>query len=159
MRLAVAAIGRLRAGPESALIDDYAARIRGNGRAVGVMAFDIREMEAPKNMAGEARQQRESALLIDATANARRVALDERGDNLGSMAFAERLARWRDEGAKEIAFLIGGSDGHHASLTTASDWRLAFGRATFPHMLVRVMLVEQIYRAVTILAGHPYHRE
>ncbi len=158
MRLAVAAIGRLRAGPESALIDDYAARIRGAGRAVGVTALEIREMEAPKNLSGDARQQRESALLIDATGNARRVVLDERGDNLASAAFAERLARWRDEGDAEIAFLIGGADGHHASLTAVSDGRLAFGRATFPHMLVRVMLIEQIYRAVTILAGHPYHR-
>lgn len=156
MRITVAAVGRLRGGPESGLIDDYAARIRGAGRAIGVTAFDIREVEAPKSLSGEKRQERESALLAEAAPAARRVALDERGESLSSAEFAARLARWRDDGAAEIAYLIGGADGHHASLPAES--RLAFGRATFPHLLVRVMLTEQIYRAVTILSGHPYHR-
>jgi 23S rRNA (pseudouridine1915-N3)-methyltransferase len=156
MRLTVAAVGRLRAGPESDLIDDYAARIRGAGRAIGVTAFDIREVEAPKSLTGDKRQERESALLMDVTQAARRIALDERGENLSSAEFAARIGRWRDEGAGDIAFLIGGADGHHASLV--AEARIAFGRATFPHMLVRAMLAEQIYRAVTILSGHPYHR-
>ncbi|HBK90765.1 MAG TPA: 23S rRNA (pseudouridine(1915)-N(3))-methyltransferase RlmH [Parvularcula sp.] len=156
MRLTVAAVGRLRGGPESDLIEEYASRIRGAGRAVGVAAFDISEVEAPKSLTGEKRQARESELLTAATQGARRIALDERGDVLTSADFAARIAGLRDEGAGEIAFLIGGADGHHRSL--APDMRLAFGRATFPHMLVRVMLAEQIYRAVTILAGHPYHR-
>ena len=156
MRLAIAAAGRLRGGPEADLIDDYAVRIRSLGRGLGVSAFDIREIEAPKGLAGEKRQERESALLMEATPDARRIALDERGDNLSSAEFARRIARLRDDGAGEIAFLIGGADGHHASLK-AED-RISFGRATFPHMLVRVMLAEQIYRALTILSGHPYHR-
>lgn len=156
MRLAVAAVGRLRGGPESELIDDYAARIRGMGRAIGVTAFEIREVEASKGLEGEKRRQRETAMLMEATPGARRIVLDERGEDLSSAAFAERLGRLRDGGAAEIAFLIGGADGHHASLP--ADMRIAFGRATFPHMLVRVMLVEQIYRAATILSGHPYHR-
>jgi 23S rRNA (pseudouridine1915-N3)-methyltransferase len=156
MRLTVAAVGRLRGGPESDLINDYAARIRGAGRGVGVTAIDIREVEAPKSLTGDKRQERESALLSEATPDARRIALDERGDNVTSAEFAARIARWRDEGAGEIAFLIGGADGHHPSLH--ADARIAFGRATFPHMLVRAMLAEQIYRAVTILSGHPYHR-
>lgn len=156
MRLAIAAAGRLRGGPEAALIDDYAGRIRGLGRGLGVAAFDIREIEAPKGLAGEKRQERESALLIEATPEARRIALDERGDNLSSEDLARRIARLRDDGAGEVAFLIGGADGHHPGLKT--DYRIAFGRATFPHMLVRVMLAEQIYRALTILSGHPYHR-
>lgn len=156
MRITLAAVGRLRGGPESDLIDDYAARLRAAGRAVGVTAFDIREVEAPKALSGDKRQQRESALLMEATPGARRIALDERGDPVTSAGFADRIARWRDEGAGEIAFLIGGADGHHASLQV--DARVAFGRATFPHMLVRVMLAEQLYRAVTILSGHPYHR-
>lgn len=156
MRLAIAAAGRLRGGPEAALIDDYSARIRSLGRGLGVSAFDIREIEAPKGLSGEKRQERESALLMEATPDARRIALDERGDNLSSADFARRIARLRDEGTGEIAFLIGGADGHHASLR--ADERIAFGRATFAHMLVRVMLAEQIYRALTILSGHPYHR-
>lgn len=156
MRVTVAAVGRLRGGPEGGLVDDYAVRIRGAGRAVGVTAFDLLEVEAPKGLSGVARQEHERALLSEATTKARRVALDERGENLTSAEFAGRLARWRDDGAPHVAFLIGGADGHHPAL--AADARLAFGRATFPHMLVRVMLVEQIYRAVTILSGHPYHR-
>ncbi len=156
MRLCVAAAGRLRAGPEATLIEDYAGRIRALGRGLGVSGFDIREIEAPRGLSGDKRQERESALLMDATPAARRIALDERGETVTSEEFARRIAAMRDAGAGEIAFLIGGADGHHASLKT--DFRIAFGRATFPHMLVRVMLVEQIYRALTILSGHPYHR-
>lgn len=156
MRLAIAAAGRLRSGPEADLIDDYAKRIRGLGRGLGFTAFDIREIEAPKGLAGEKRREREGALLWEATPQARRIALDERGDNLSSEDLARRIALMRDEGAGEAAFLIGGADGHHPALKP--DHRIAFGRATFPHMLVRVMLTEQIYRALTILSGHPYHR-
>ena len=156
MRLAIAAAGRLRGGPEADLIDDYAARIRALGRGLGVSSFDIREIEAPKGLSVDKRHERESALLMEATPEARRIALDERGDSLSSADFARRIARLRDDGSREVAFLIGGADGHHASLET--DDRIAFGRATFPHMLVRVMLAEQIYRALTILSGHPYHR-
>jgi 23S rRNA (pseudouridine1915-N3)-methyltransferase len=156
MRLIVAAVGRMRGGPESELVDDYAARIRSAGRPVGVTAFDIREVEAPKSLAGAKRQERESRLLMEAAPQAHRVALDERGENVASAEFAARLARWRDEGAGEIAFLIGGADGHHATLQ--AEAQIGFGRATFPHLLVRVMVAEQIYRAVTIMSGHPYHR-
>lgn len=156
MRLAIAAAGRLRGGPEASLIEEYAGRIRGLGRSLGVTTFEIREVEAPKGLAGEKRQERESALLLEATPEARRIALDERGDDLSSEDLARRIARLRDDGAGEVAFLIGGADGHHPGLK--ADYRIAFGRATFPHMLVRVMLAEQIYRALTILSGHPYHR-
>lgn len=159
MRLTIAAIGRLRGGPEQTLIDDYASRIRAGGRALGFNAFDIREMEAPKGLTGEKRRERESALLIDSLgAGARRVILDERGDNISSESLAGKIKRWRDDGAPEIAFLIGGADGHSKALLEKADLALAFGKATFPHMLVRVMLVEQIYRVTTIIAGHPYHR-
>lgn len=159
MRLSVAAIGRLRSGPELDLVEDYAARIRAAGRALGVTHFDIREFEAPKGISGPARRTRESALLAEASGEAaRRVALDERGESLSSEEFARRIGRWRDDGAGEIAFLVGGADGHDPALVVDCDLVVAFGRATFPHMLVRVMLVEQIYRAMTILSGHPYHR-
>lgn len=159
MRLSVAAIGRLRGGPEADLVDDYAARIRAAGRAQGVTRFDVREFEAPKGLSGVKRRQAESALLKDAAGDAILVALDERGDTLGSADFAGRIGKWRDAGAAEVAFLVGGADGHEPSLVAEADLAVAFGRATFPHLLVRVMLVEQIYRAMTILSGHPYHRE
>lgn len=159
MRLTVAAIGRLRSGPELELINDYAGRIRAIGRSLGVAAFDIREFEAPKGLAGAARQAREAELLAGAVAaGAKRVALDENGETLSSEDFARRLGRWRDDGAPEIAFMIGGADGHPRTFVAKADLVVAFGRATFPHMLVRAMLVEQIYRAMTILSGHPYHR-
>ena len=84
--------------------------------------------------------------------------LDERGQSLSSAAFADKIGHWRDEGAAEIVFLIGGADGHAPQLAEKADLVVAFGKATFPHMLVRAMLVEQIYRVMTILSGHPYHR-
>lgn len=158
MRVLVAAIGRLRAGPEADLVNDYAGRIRAGGRAVGLSPFDIIEVEAPRGLDGVKRQERESAHLIDAAANASLVALDERGETMSSEALASFIARKRDMGAAGIAFAVGGADGHHASLVAKAELSIAFGRATFPHLLVRVMLVEQIYRAVTILSGHPYHR-
>lgn len=159
MRLAIAAIGRLRGGPELDLINDYSARIRAAGRALGVTGFEIRELEAPKGLSGARRRERESALLDrSAGPSARRVVLDERGENIASEALAGKIARWRDDGAGEIVFMIGGAEGHDTSLAAKADLVVAFGKATFPHMLVRAMLVEQIYRAMTILAGHPYHR-
>jgi 23S rRNA (pseudouridine1915-N3)-methyltransferase len=159
MRLTVAAIGRFRGGPETELIGDYAARIRAAGRPLGFLHFEIREMEAPKGLAGAKRRTRESALLEQSgNAAAKRIVLDENGKNLASEAFADQLRKWRDESAGEIMFMIGGADGHDRSLVEKADLALAFGKATFPHMLVRVMLVEQIYRAMTILSGHPYHR-
>lgn len=159
MRLTVAAIGRLRSGPELDLIDEYAGRIRAIGKPLGVTPFDIREFEAPRGLAGATRQAREADLLSGAGgAGAKRVALDETGENMSSEEFARRIGRWRDDGAPEIAFLIGGADGFDRALVAKTDLVVAFGRATFPHMLVRAMLVEQIYRAMTILSGHPYHR-
>jgi 23S rRNA (pseudouridine1915-N3)-methyltransferase len=159
MRLAIAAIGRLRGGPEFDLISDYSARIRAAGRPLGFTSFEIREMEAPKGVTGVKRQLLESALLDQSAGPAvKRVVLDERGKMLSSEVFADQIARWRDDGVGEIVFLIGGADGHDKSLAAKADLVIAFGKATFPHMLVRAMLVEQIYRATTILAGHPYHR-
>lgn len=159
MRLTVAAIGRLRDGPELELINDYSTRIRAAGRQLGFSSFDVREFEAPKGLTGAKRQERESALLAQAAPPpAKRILLDERGKNLSSEAFANQIARWRDDGAGDAVFMIGGADGHDQALAAKADLIMAFGKATFPHMLVRTMLVEQIYRAMTILAGHPYHR-
>ncbi|MEZ5896547.1 MAG: 23S rRNA (pseudouridine(1915)-N(3))-methyltransferase RlmH [Parvularculaceae bacterium] len=159
MRITLAAAGRLKAGPELSLIEDYAARIRGVGKGLGLSAFEIREIEAPKGLSGPKRQAREGELLAGAAATAsRRIVLDERGESLSSEEFAALIGGWRDEGCGQIAFFIGGADGHSPELSASADVKLGFGRATWPHMLVRAMLVEQIYRAMTILAGHPYHR-
>lgn len=100
----------------------------------------------------------ESALFPPPPPRAVRVVLDERGAALPSEALAEKLRAWRDDGVREVQFLIGASDGHAAGTRADADLLLSFGPATFPHLLVRAMLAEQLYRAVTILAGHPYHR-
>ena len=159
MRLTLAAVGRLKSGPEARLVDDYAARIRAAGRGLGVSDFAIAEVEAPKGLEGPARRAREGAALLAAAPDkARKIVFDERGRSLSSEEFARVIADWRDQGVGEIAFFIGGADGHDAALRESADLMVSFGKATWPHMLVRAMLCEQVYRAMTILSGHPYHR-
>lgn len=159
MRLLIAAIGRHKNAPEAALIDDYAARLRHGGRAVGLPGFEILEIEAPRIADPRRRAAREWELLVEAApTGAKRIVLDERGKPLASAAFAAEIGRWRDEGAPAAAFLIGGADGHADAARKAADLVLAFGPQTWPHMLARAMLCEQLYRAMTILSGHPYHR-
>lgn len=159
MRLIIAAIGRHRNFPEAALIDDYAARLRLGGRVVGFLGFDIVEIEAPKIADPGRRAARESELLSAAVPQgAKRIILDERGKALQSEAFARQIESWRDEGAPAAAFLIGGAGGHSDAARKGADLLLAFGPQTWPHMLARAMLCEQLYRAMTILSGHPYHR-
>jgi 23S rRNA (pseudouridine1915-N3)-methyltransferase len=145
----------LRAGPERALIDDYATRFDRTGRGLGLGPLDVHEVEDRKGggMATEA------ALLERAMPRgAVMVALDERGQVMGSPDFAERLADWRDAGRGDVAFVIGGADGLAPDLRARADLLLSFGCMVWPHMLVRVMLAEQLYRAASILAGSPYHR-
>jgi 23S rRNA (pseudouridine1915-N3)-methyltransferase len=156
LRIRIAAIGRIKAGPEAALIDDYRDRATLAGRQLGLGPLDIVEAEASR--AGD--KAREAQLLLNATPKgARRILLDERGDQWGSRALATKLAFWRDNGLADVCFWIGGPDGAAPDLRQAADDRLAFGPQTWPHKLVRVMLAEQIYRAVTILSGNPYHRD
>ena len=156
MRLHLCAVGRLRAGPERALIDDYLKRLDRTGRPLGLGPVAEHEVDDRKGggMAAEA------LLLARACpAGARRVVLDERGEALSSPELAARLARWRDEGVQDLALLIGGADGLAPELRAGADASLSLGRMVWPHALVRVMLAEQLYRAATILAGSPYHRE
>lgn len=160
MRLLIAAIGRRKHAPEAALIDDYAARIAAGGRGVGLTDLDLIEFDAPRLATAEARAAREWAMLSGAApAGAKSVILDERGQALTSHNFADRLGAWRDDGAPAVAFFIGGPDGHAPEARRRADLLLAFGPQTWPHLLVRAMLCEQIYRAMTIFAGHPYHRD
>ncbi len=155
MRVTVCAVGRLRAGPERLLTDDYYDRFTRTGRPVGLTFAGEVEVEDKKNLGMGA----EGDLLARALpAAAVLVTLDERGKVLTSPDFAAQLARWRDGGRQDVAFVIGGADGIDPSLRARADFSLSFGAMVWPHMLVRVMLAEQLYRAVTILGGGPYHR-
>ncbi len=148
-------MGRLRAGPERDLIDDYLMRFDRTGRPLGLGPVTEHEVEDKKN-AGMAA---EAGLLTRAVpAGAVLVTLDERGKVLSSPEFAAQIARWRDGGRQDLAFVIGGADGLDADLRAHADFSLSFGAMVWPHMLVRVMLAEQLYRAATILGGAPYHR-
>ena len=155
MRLHICAVGRLRAGPERELLDDYLTRFDRTGRALGLAPAAVHEVDDRKGggMAAEAR------LLERAIPNgALIVALDERGRLLSSPEFANRLAGWRDQGQGHVAFFIGGADGIDPAMRARADFKLSFGQMVWPHMLARVMLSEQLYRAATILSGSPYHR-
>ncbi len=155
MRMHICAVGRLRTGPERALVDDYLMRLQRSGRALGLGPVQEHEVEDRKGggMAAEA------ALLERAIPNGALIcALDERGSLMTSPDFATQLAEWRDMGRGDLAFVIGGADGIHPDLRKRADASLSFGKMVWPHMLVRVMLAEQLYRAASILAGSPYHR-
>jgi 23S rRNA (pseudouridine1915-N3)-methyltransferase len=156
MRIAICAVGRGRPGPLRELYEDYAGRITAM-RMFG--RVDLFEVEERRTASAAELKQREGALLRDAIpGQATIVALDSRGQPLSSEAFAAKLARWRESGADDLAFIIGGADGLDTALLGDADLVLSLGAMTWPHMLVRVMLAEQIYRAATILQGHPYHR-
>lgn len=150
----IAAVGRLRNGPEAALIADYLDRHAKAGRALGLPPVTLAEVEDKRGGGMEA----EAPLLERAIpAQAALVVLDERGKLLSSPEFAQHIATWRDQ-ARDIAFVIGGADGIAPQLRDRADLAISFGRMVWPHMLARVMLAEQIYRATTILSGSPYHR-
>ena len=149
------AVGRLRSGPERDLIADYTQRFDRTGRALSLGPLTEHEVEDKKN-AGMAA---EAELLVRAVpSGAVLVTLDERGKLLTSPDFATHLARWRDAGRQDVAFVIGGADGIDPSLRAKADFSISFGQMVWPHMLVRVMLAEQLYRAANILSGGPYHR-
>jgi len=154
VRIAIVAIGRLARGPEAELVALYAERASAAGRALGLGPMEIVEVEARKSgKAGEAEALRphlEGAHLI---------VCDEHGKAMASRAFAEEIARLRDDGVRKLVFAIGGADGLDPSILSAARAKLAFGPQTWPHALARAMLAEQVYRAVTILGGSPYHRD
>lgn len=155
MRLHLCAVGRLRAGPERALVDDYMQRFDRTGRPLGLGPLTEHEVEDRRGGGTAA----EAALLERAVpAGAVVAVLDERGRTLDSPAFARLIAGWRDTGRQDAAFVIGGADGLAPELRARAEVAVSFGAMVWPHMLVRVMLAEQLYRAATILAGSPYHR-
>ena len=151
MRVVIVAVGRIRAGPERSLIEDYAKRL--------TWPLEVVEVREKKPLSGNERLLREASLLLDAVPEgAVVVAAAEAGKALTSERFAQRMGRWRDEGRACVAFLIGGADGHGPAVGSRADLTLSLGAMTWPHQLVRVLLIEQLYRAGSILAGHPYHR-
>lgn len=155
MRISIVTVGRLRAGPEKTLLDDYITRFDRTGRALGLGPARVIEVEDKKNAGMGA----EAALLRKALPNGAVICtLDERGTVMSSPEFAQKMAGWRDMGRQDLAFVIGGADGIDPSLRAEADYSISFGSMVWPHMLVRVMLSEQLYRAATILSGGPYHR-
>ncbi len=155
MKLHVCAVGRLRAGPERVLTDDYYERFDRTGRPLGLGPVLEHEVEDKKG-GGMAAEAELLARLVPAGSVL--VTLDERGRVMSSPEFAAMLGKWRDGGRQDVALVIGGADGIDPGLRSRAEASLSFGAMVWPHMLVRVMLAEQLYRAATILAGGPYHR-
>ena len=159
MRITIAAIGRMKAGPERDLAQRYLDRFNQTGGRLG-LSLAVREIVESRAGSATARKDQEAAALLGALpAPVTLIVLDEAGKNIDSRAFAARLAEWRDGGIADVAFAIGGADGHGEAVLKAAKLRIAFGALTWPHQLVRLMLAEQCYRAATILSGHPYHRD
>ncbi len=160
MRVGILAIGRMKQGPERELLARYLERAVNGGKSLGFSGFAVTELSESRAASPAARKAEEAkaigAQIADGTVN---ICLDEHGTGLPSEDFARRLQRWRDDGKPAVNFVIGGPDGLDADLLRRASLALSFSPLTWPHQLVRVMLAEQLYRATTILSGHPYHRE
>jgi 23S rRNA (pseudouridine1915-N3)-methyltransferase len=159
MRVTIVAAGRARGTPEDALVGEYAKRLTASPAGIGPL--ECREIEAkPKDKADAAARKRAEAekLLAQVPDGAFLVALDPRGKALSTEEFAAKLAGWRDDGNGDVAFAIGGADGLDATLLAQARFRLSLGAMTWPHLLARAMLAEQLWRAASLMAGHPYHR-
>ncbi len=152
MKITIAAIGKAKSGAERDLFATYDKRI---AWSLSLHELEIKNFSSPQD---HIRREGE-ALLTAASPCDKLVALDEKGKNISSREFATLLSRWQDEGNSRISFVIGGADGLDEQLRGRSDYILSLGRMTWPHLLARAMLAEQLYRAHTILSGHPYHRE
>lgn len=159
MRILVIAIGRLKAGPERELADRYKARFEDIGRKLGFRGLEVHEIAESRSSDTKTRIAEEAAAIASLLPEKFvLVALDEGGDNIGSTVLARHLGGWRDDSVPVAVFVIGGADGLSPELRRKAKFVLAFGKATWPHQIVRILLLEQIYRTATILSGHPYHR-
>jgi 23S rRNA (pseudouridine1915-N3)-methyltransferase len=159
MRVSIVAVGRMKQGPERELVARYLARAIASGKPLGLTGFAVNELTESRAGSAAARKTEEAKAIAVQVPDGVLVALDERGKTQGSDDFAQRLARWRDDGKQAVSFVIGGADGLDPDLVKRADLTLSFSPLTWPHQLVRIMLAEQLYRATTILSGHPYHRE
>lgn len=160
MRISLHAIGRMKQGPERELVARYLGRAQASGKPLALTGFEV--TEAPESRAGSSavrKTEEARALTGSLPEGSLLIVLDEGGKALGSAAFAAQLAHWRDDGRAAATFIIGGADGLAPELIRQADLTLSFSPLTWPHQLVRIMLAEQLYRATTILSGHPYHRE
>lgn len=159
MHLVLISIGKLKQGPERELAERYRDRFDDIGRKLGFRGLAIHEISESRARDAQTRIAEEGAAISALIPEkAVIVALDERGSSVDSPTFARQLGRWRDEQVGHTIFVIGGADGLSPELRRRAKMSIAFGAATWPHQMVRVMVLEQIYRAATILAGHPYHR-
>jgi 23S rRNA (pseudouridine1915-N3)-methyltransferase len=158
MRLILLAVGRLKDGPERELVGRYAERARAAGRSLGFSGPDLAECAESRAARPADRKAEEARVLMEKAGDAALVVMDEGGAMLDSAGFATLLAQRRDAGQKALALVIGGADGLDPGLVAAAQARIAFGRMTLPHQIVRALAAEQLYRAMTILSGHPYHR-
>lgn len=155
MRIRICAVGRLRKGPELSLFQGYLLRFNRIGRPLGLGPADMCEIEDKKGIDPAAQA---TLLMRRVPDRARLCVLDERGRIMSSPHFAGQLSRWRDDGARDAVFVIGGAEGTAPELRAQAEMVLSFGQMVWPHMLTRVMLAEQLYRAAAILVGAPYHR-
>jgi 23S rRNA (pseudouridine1915-N3)-methyltransferase len=159
MKVSIVAVGRLKAGPERELVARYSERLAATGKSLGLSGpVLIERSESNARSAAERKTQEASDILAALEDGALLLALDERGKTMDSDAFAAKIGQWRDSGRKSVTFVIGGADGLDETVRKRADLTFSFGAMTMPHQLVRVVLLEQLYRAATILSGHPYHR-
>ncbi|MTH96354.1 23S rRNA (pseudouridine(1915)-N(3))-methyltransferase RlmH [Roseibium sp. RKSG952] len=159
MRFMIACIGRMKAGAEKDLCDRYLDRSLKSGRALGITAVKVVEFPESRAQRVDERKSEEAGTLLAAVPDgARLVALDEHGKGLSSVEFSQRLEAWRNDSVGDVVFAIGGADGHGNALVKRADVKLSLGAMTWPHQIARILLAEQIYRAMTIQTGHPYHR-
>ena len=160
MRVTLLAVGRMKKGPDTELAQRYLKRAEQAGRQIGLRGIEVVEIKESRASDAGKRMIEESIALANVIPDdAVTIMLDERGDSLSSADFAGHLQKWRDSGVPAAVFIVGGPDGLAQSLRDKAKLKLAFGAATWPHQMVRIMLLEQIYRAITILSGHPYHRD
>ena len=159
MRITLFAVGRLKAGPEKDLAGRYLDRFMKSGPAIGLEFTRMIEVPESRSSSSDQRKREEAALIEKAQPEASLlVLLDERGKAFDSQTFADTLGGWRDQGRRDLMLVIGGADGLDPALQQRADLVLNLGKMTWPHQLVRILVAEQLYRAVTILSGHPYHR-
>ncbi|HZP08261.1 23S rRNA (pseudouridine(1915)-N(3))-methyltransferase RlmH [Methyloceanibacter sp.] len=159
MRLLIAAVGRLKQGPERDLFAHYVGRALAAGRKVALSPLEVVEIAEAKGASPQARMEAEAEMLLAKRPSSYKlICLDRGGTEMGSEAFARDLAKLRDSGAPGLAFFVGGADGLGLRALDEADLVISFGKLTLPHGLARIVLAEQIYRAITILSGHPYHR-
>jgi 23S rRNA (pseudouridine1915-N3)-methyltransferase len=160
VRIGIFAVGRMKQGPERELVARYLDRATASGKTLGLTSFSVSEIAESRAGSAASRKVEEGKVLRDLLPDgSRTIALDEHGKTMASEDFAKRIARLRDDGRQGLNFVIGGADGLDPDLLKSAELTLSFSPLTWPHQMVRIMLAEQLYRATTILSGHPYHRE